>query len=78
MNTISLRLPNAAINETDKFAHKLNLSRTEYIRKAIILMNQQMKYTEKNQRMLDASLRTRKESMLVNKEFSEIEHDPEN
>ena len=77
MSTISLRLTNNFVNEADQYAHKLHISRAEYIRKAIILMNQRMQHAEKYQRMKNASLKTRKQSMLVNKEFSEIEHEPD-
>ena len=76
MTTVCLRISDAFVDETDKFAHKLHLSRAEYVRKAIILMNQKMQYFEKRQRMKKASLKTREESMCVNKEFSAIEYEP--
>jgi len=39
-------------------------------------MNNETEKQERTKRLKNASLRVRKESMRVNAEFSEIEHDP--
>ncbi|MCK4870836.1 MAG: CopG family transcriptional regulator [Gammaproteobacteria bacterium] len=78
MTAISIRLTNKFVDETDVLAHKLHMSRTEYIRHAIEEMNRLVAQNERKKRIANASLKTRAESMRVNREFSEIEHDPEN
>lgn len=56
-------------------AQFLHLSQDDYICKAIEQMNNATK--KRQQRKLKkASLRTRKKSMKINAEFSEIERDP--
>ena len=77
MSVISIRLSEHLLNEVDVYAHKLHLQRTEYIRKAIELMNEQIAAQKRKDRLTKASIRTRKESMKINTEFSRIEHDPE-
>ena len=74
-NTICLRLADNYVHDADRFADRLHLSRAEYIRKAIMLMNKKMQQLEKYQRLQMASLKTRETSMEVNREFSDIEYD---
>ena len=76
MTVISIRLPEELLEEADKCAESLHLKRTVYIRKAIEQFNQflQKKYNKK--RLIKASLKTRAESMVVNKEFNEIRDVP--
>lgn len=76
MNVISIRLPDALLHDLDGSAQILHVPRTVYIRKAIEHMNQEVLSNERKQKLIKASLRVRKESMRINKEFSEIEHDP--
>lgn len=77
MSLISIRLGDKLLVELKNRAHLLHLSQTEYIRKAIEYMNAEVLKQERRQRLMQASLKVRGESMEVNKEFSEIEHDPE-
>ena len=75
MSVISLRLPEKLLHELDNRAHALHIQRADYIRKAIELMNKDVFDNERKQRLVQSSLRVRKESMLINKEFSDVEHD---
>ena len=76
MTTISIRLPNDILNEVDKIAKDLNVSRTAYLRQAILSMNSKVKEDRRRARVMKLSRRVRKESMRSNAEFSEVEHDP--
>ncbi|OGT60158.1 MAG: hypothetical protein A3E85_04190 [Gammaproteobacteria bacterium RIFCSPHIGHO2_12_FULL_45_12] len=78
MTTISIRLPDKLLHEMDHHAHAANMARAEYVRLAIELMNAEINKKARSNRLKKISLKVRKESMLVNKEFSDIEHDPEN
>ena len=53
------------------------MSQAKYIRTAIEHMNEEVLQYESQQKLKKASLRVRKESQLVNTEFSRIEYDPE-
>jgi metal-responsive CopG/Arc/MetJ family transcriptional regulator len=77
MTVISIRLPNTLLHDLDGSAHVLHVPRAEYIRKAIEHMNEEVHNKERKKKLVQSSLRVRKGSMRVNKEFSEIEHDPE-
>lgn len=77
MAVISIRLSDALLDDLDGSAHTLHMPRTEYIRKAIEHMNEEVLNKARREKLVKASLRVRKESMRVNKEFSEIDHDPE-
>lgn len=76
MSTLTLRLPDKVINQTELSAKKLNISRSEYIRRCIEKMNAELYENEKRKKLIDASKRVRGESMVVNAEFAEVEHDP--
>jgi predicted transcriptional regulator len=76
MTTISIRLPDSVLEEVDKIAKDLNLPRTEYLRRAILNMNNKVKEDRRRARIMKLSKRVRKESMRVNAEFSEVEYDP--
>jgi hypothetical protein len=58
-------------------ASAMHLSQTEYIREAIKRMNAETAKSERTKQLIKASQLVRKESMIINKEFSEIEQDPE-
>lgn len=75
MSLISIRLPEKLLLEVDAKAQQCKIARTEYIRRAIVHMNQEVKNSERRKRLMKASLRVREESMRVNAEFSRIEHD---
>jgi predicted transcriptional regulator len=76
MTTISIRLPDDILNEVEKIAKDLNVPRTAYLRQAILAMNSKIKEDRRRTQILKISRRVRKESMRVNVEFSEVEHDP--
>lgn len=76
MTTISIRLPDDILSEVDKIARELKVPRTEYLRRAILAMNRKVYEDKRRTRIMKASNRVRKESMRVNAEFSEVEHDP--
>jgi metal-responsive CopG/Arc/MetJ family transcriptional regulator len=78
MNTISIRLPDDIIREVDCQAAELQIPRAEYLRRAIISMNRETRGYRQRLRLMEVSARVREESMAVNREFAEIEHDPEN
>jgi predicted transcriptional regulator len=76
MSTISIRLRDDILNEVDKIAKDLNVPRTTYLRQAILSMNSKVKEDRRRTRIMKLSRRVRKESMRINAEFSEVEHDP--
>jgi metal-responsive CopG/Arc/MetJ family transcriptional regulator len=76
MTTISIRLPDNVLHEVDRFSKDLKVPRTEYLRQAILLMNRKVKEDRRRVRIMKLSQRVRTESMRVNAEFSEVEHDP--
>lgn len=73
---ISIRVNDKTLEALKANAHLLHLSQTEYIRKAIEQMNTEIEKQERKNRLKNASLLVRKESMRINAEFSEIENDP--
>jgi predicted transcriptional regulator len=76
MTTISIRLPDNVLNEVDQIAKDLNVPRTAYLRQAILSMNSKVKEERRRARVMKLSRRVRKESMRINAEFSEVDHDP--
>jgi metal-responsive CopG/Arc/MetJ family transcriptional regulator len=78
MTTISIRIQDDVLSEVDKIARELNVPRTEYLRRAILAMNRKVSEDKRRTRIMKLSNRVRKESMQVNAEFSEVEHDPGN
>jgi predicted transcriptional regulator len=76
MITISIRLQDDVLSEVDKIARELHVPRTEYLRRAILAMNHKINEDKRRARIMKLSNRVRKESMRVNAEFSEVEHDP--
>ena len=76
MTTISIRLDDKVLDEVDKIAKDLNVPRTAYLRQAILSMNSKVKEERRRTRIIKLSRRVRKESMRINAEFSEVEHDP--
>jgi len=76
MTTISIRIPDDILTEVDRFSRDLKVPRTEYLRQAILLMNRKVKEDRRRVRIMKLSQRVRAESMRVNAEFSEVEHDP--
>lgn len=74
---VSVRLDEELLQEMRAKAHLLHLTQTDYIKRAIKFMNRQTEKLARRQRLQRASLRSRKESMRINAEFSEVDHDPE-
>jgi Arc/MetJ-type ribon-helix-helix transcriptional regulator len=77
MSLISIRLTDSLLHETKAKAETLHLSQTEYIRKAIEHMNDEISRQERKEQLQQASFRVRNQSRRINHEFSQIEHDPE-
>jgi metal-responsive CopG/Arc/MetJ family transcriptional regulator len=75
MRAISLKLPEELLQESGRCAGRLDLSRAQYIRKAIEKMNRETRTRFRDKRMAEASLRVREDSMRVNAEFAAIEED---
>lgn len=77
MNTLSIRIPDDLLREVDAQAAELHIPRAEYLRRAIESMNRDIRLRRQRDRLMEVSVRVRKESMAVNHDFAEIEHDPE-
>jgi metal-responsive CopG/Arc/MetJ family transcriptional regulator len=77
MTTISLRLPDNLLREVEERAGDLHVPRAEYVRRALERMNREVLQQKRRTRLMEISLRVREESMNVNAEFSEVEHEPE-
>ncbi len=77
MNTISIRLPDDILREVDCRAAELQISRAEYLRRAIVSMNRETRSCRQRLRLMEVSARVREESIAINREFAEIEHDPQ-
>jgi metal-responsive CopG/Arc/MetJ family transcriptional regulator len=76
MSALTVRLPHQVIDEVDNRAKKLHITRSEYIRKSIENMNKQLQQEERKDKFIRISNLVRKESMVVNSEFSKVEHEP--
>jgi len=76
MKTISLNLPEDVLDASNTAANALQLSRAAYIRKAIERMNHETAARLRAEKMAEASMKCRAESMRVNAEFDAIEDDP--
>ncbi len=77
METISLTLSDELLETSGQCAKLLQLSRAEYMRRAIVRMNSNTRRQLRAKRLADASRKVRRESMCVNAEFEAIEHDPD-
>ena len=75
MTNISLKLPDDMLKTSGKCAESLNLSRSEYIRRAIDRMNQETRSRLRRKHLAEVSRKVRKESMKVNADFEKIEAD---
>ena len=75
MSTVSIRLPNDLLKETESTAKTLHIPRAEYIRRAIVAMNQEMVAQKRRERLMKISRLTSAESIKVNAEFDSIEGD---
>jgi len=77
IQAISLKLPVSLLAQSGENAAQLNLSRTEYIRRAIAKANWEMEQRRISEWLLDYSRTMREESMRVNTEFAAIEDAPD-
>lgn len=77
MRSIALKLSEELLAESADMASRLNLTRAEYIRKAIMRMNRRTAARFRAERLAAVSKRVRDESMRVNAEFAAVEHDPD-
>lgn len=75
MSAISLKLPEDLLATAGRCAEALQLTRAEYIRRAVEQMNRGTQERLRAQRLRDASRKVRGESMRVNEEFAAIERD---
>lgn len=76
MTPMSIRLSDEILGEVDKNAMELDISRTEYIRRAILAMNRKVNEERRRARIIKLSSRVRKESIRANAAFSKVEQDP--
>ncbi len=76
MTSLSLRLPDELLHDVDEFAQQLHIPRAEYVRKALEQMNMAVAAQRRRTRLMETSLKVRKESMKVNAEFSVLEDAP--
>jgi len=76
MSALTVRLTNQIIDEVDNRAKKLHITRSEYIRKSIKNMNNKLYQQERKERFIRVSKLVRKESMIINSEFSKVEYEP--
>jgi metal-responsive CopG/Arc/MetJ family transcriptional regulator len=77
MGAISIKIPDDLLETSGRCAEALNLSRAEYIRRAIERMNRTTRARIRAKRLAEVSRKVRKESLRVNAEFAAIEHDPD-
>jgi len=77
MTSISLRLPDELLITVDSNAKQLNISRTTFIKEAVIQMNSKLKQQSRRDRLKMLSHKVSAESIKVNAEFDRIEDDPE-
>lgn len=73
---VTVNIPDKIITQADKNASMLHIKRSEYIRQALENLNNQISKNEKYARLLHLSNLVRDESMIINKEFEEIEYEP--
>lgn len=77
MDIVSMRLPEDLLREVDRRSAELNISRADYVRRALLAMNRAVLAEQRKARLRAASLRVRAESIRVNAEFAAIERAPD-
>ncbi len=75
MPAISLKLPGQLLEASGQCAAALQLSRAEYIRRALERMNRDTRARLRADRLAATSLRVRQDSVRINAEFDPIERD---
>ena len=69
MATISLRLPDTCLDSMNEWAKRLGVTRAEYIRKSITLLNAQVAASAKQERMQEASAKIREDAIYSQPEL---------
>lgn len=77
MAKISLCLFDALLKGMDRRVRELNISRSEYIRRAIFAWNTQALAEQRQRRLIQVSMRVRAGSLRVNTEFGAFEDAPD-
>ena len=77
MKTISLNLPDELLETSGRFSNALQVTRAEYIRRAIEQLNRQIDTEIRAKRMRQAAQKCRAADLRVNAEFAAIERDIE-
>lgn len=77
MPAILLKLPEHLLKAASRCAEALQLTRAEYIRPALEETNLWTRNHHRSRRLRDASLKVRRASMRINKEFAAVERDSE-
>ena len=75
MAAISLKLSEDLLQASGRCAGALQLTRAEYMRRALQRMNRETRARLRARRLGDASRKVRGESMRVNEEFAAFERD---
>ena len=75
MPAISLKLPGQLLEASGQCAAALQLSRAEYIRRALERMNRDTRARLRADRLAATSLRVRQDSWRINAEFDAVERD---
>jgi len=75
VRTISLNVPDDLLESSGRYSAALQLTRAEYIRKAIEEFNRRTQAELRARRMRAASLKCRDADLRVNAEFAAIERD---
>ena len=77
MPTISIRIQDEVLEELNERSRNLNIPRAEYVRQAVIAMNEKVDKEFRKERIQEASKRVREESMRINAEFDAVEDAPD-
>lgn len=75
MSQINLKLDSEQLARTDYLAKCVSMTRTAYIREAIAEYNANVEREVLTEKFLNASLKCRKDSILVNREMEAAEFD---
>ena len=73
MKSLSLKIEDSIINETDELIKDIKISRNQYINQAIAFYNNIKKKNKIEKQLRDSSKLVAKNSMEVLKEFEELE-----
>ena len=75
MPTLTIRLPDAVLNEVNIKAKSLHISKNAYVHRALDMFNKNLNAKIKREKLIKASHKVRANSMEINNEFSIIEND---